>query len=348
LKERILITGGAGFIGAHLAHRFLSAGRAVLLFDNLSRPGVERNLRWLRETHGDLAQVEVADVRNSQALARAVRRASQVFHFAARVAVTTSLISHIHDFEVNARGALNLLEALRGMNAPPPLVFTSTNKVYGNLDGSTLIGNGSRYEPEQGSILANGVSEEQALDFQVLDLDCGAVAQLACSWKLAAGRDAIIEATFFGSRGGVKFRNVNGSFYEFINVHPLGRLPFSTLASWLSRASIYALPARYEPFGLSALEAGMPGCALVLGDLPSLREVWGKAALFVPPDDSEALKAAIENLIKDDAARKALAARARERALQYTTRRMARGYLRAYSDLLAGATEVREEAACAL
>lgn len=83
------------------------------------------------------------------------------------------------------------------------------------------------------------------------------------------------------------------------NVHALGPLSGDTLASWFSRASIYALPARYEPFGLSALEAGLAGCALVLGDIPSLREVWGNAAIFVPPDDAGALRAALQTLIID-------------------------------------------------
>jgi CDP-paratose 2-epimerase len=161
----VLITGGAGFIGCNLAHRVLSSGRPVLLFDNLARPGVERNLQWLLETHGDLLQVEVADMQDSPALGRAVSAASQVFHFAAQVAVTTSLSEPTHDFEVNARGALNLLEALRCMDDPPPLVFTSTNKVYGNLDGVALTGKDSRYEPEDESITAKGISEAQPLDF---------------------------------------------------------------------------------------------------------------------------------------------------------------------------------------
>src|SRR5215211_6984784 len=124
-ERRVLITGGSGFIGTNLAHRLLSAGHPVLLFDNLARPGVEQNLRWLRDTHGDRVAVEIADVRDADALRQAVNGAARVFHFAAQVAVTTSLTDPVEDFEVNARGTLNLLEALRAQAAPPPMVFTS-------------------------------------------------------------------------------------------------------------------------------------------------------------------------------------------------------------------------------
>jgi CDP-paratose 2-epimerase len=163
--KSILITGGAGFVGTNLAHLLLSAGRPVLLLDTLSRPGVERNLRWLRETHGDRVQWECADVGDDSALRKAVRRAAQVFHFAAQVAVTTSLADPGHDFDVNARGTLNLLEALRAMDEPPSLVFTSTNKVYGGLEDVPLHANGRRYQPEDVKVRARGISEARPLDF---------------------------------------------------------------------------------------------------------------------------------------------------------------------------------------
>lgn len=119
------------------------------------------------------------------------------------------------------------------------------------------------------------------------------------------------------------------------NMHFLGKLTPSGVAWWLARASIYALPARYEPFGLSALEAALAGCALVLGDIPSLREVWDDAALFVPPDEPDALERALRCLIDDDTRRAHLGQRARERALGYTPARMARAYLDAYHELIA-------------
>ena len=161
----ILITGGAGFVGANLAHRLLSNGQRVRLLDNLSRAGVERNLRWLIETHGDLVDIEVPDVRNLSIVKQAVKDASQVFHFAAQVAVTSSLVDPIEDFEINARGTLNLLEAVRAAENPPPLIFTSTNKVYGNLADLEFHKQGSRYAPLDDGIRARGINESRPLDF---------------------------------------------------------------------------------------------------------------------------------------------------------------------------------------
>jgi CDP-paratose 2-epimerase len=161
----VLITGGCGFVGTNLAHRILSEGRSVLLFDNLSRPGVERNLRWLRKVHGDGVQIEAADVQDPHILRNAVHRASQIFHFAAQFAVTTSLTNAVHDFEVNARGTLNLLEAIRAQDEPPPLVYTSTNKVYGGLPDVKLQLNGTRYEPMDAATRERGIGELRPLDF---------------------------------------------------------------------------------------------------------------------------------------------------------------------------------------
>ncbi len=161
----ILITGGAGFIGTNLAHRLLAMGQPVLLFDNLSRPGVDANLRWLTEQHGERLQVEIADIRDADAVRWAAAQAGQVFHLAAQVAVTTSLIDPVGDFEVNAVGTLNLLEALRALKTPPPLVFTSTNKVYGSLDDLSIAPDTTRYEPDALSAYAQGVDETRPLDF---------------------------------------------------------------------------------------------------------------------------------------------------------------------------------------
>jgi CDP-paratose 2-epimerase len=164
-SKSILITGGAGFVGSNLAHRLLSAGHRVRLLDNLSRMGVERNLRWLMETHGDLVDIEVPDVRNFSILKQAVKDASQVFHFAAQVAVTSSLIDPREDFEINAGGTLNLLEAIRATDNPPPLVFTSTNKVYGNLADVDFAKERTRYEPADAGIRDRGIAEDRPLDF---------------------------------------------------------------------------------------------------------------------------------------------------------------------------------------
>lgn len=111
---------------------------------------------------------------------------------------------------------------------------------------------------------------------------------------------------------------------------PLGRLAAETLARWLGAASVYCLPAKYEPFGLSAVEAALSGCALVLGDIPSLREVWDNAAEFVPPEDTAALHDTLNAIARDPARRLELARRAHDRALRYTPRRMVDAYLSAY------------------
>ena len=164
-SKPILITGGAGFIGSNLAHRLLSEGHRVRLLDNLSRTGVERNLQWLIETHGDLVDIEVPDVRNFSIVKQAVKDASQVFHFAAQVAVTSSLVDPREDFEINARGTLNLLEAVRTTENPPPLIFTSTNKVYGTLGDLEFTKQPTRYVPVEPSIRERGIGENRPLDF---------------------------------------------------------------------------------------------------------------------------------------------------------------------------------------
>ncbi|HKU62240.1 MAG TPA: NAD-dependent epimerase/dehydratase family protein [Gemmatimonadales bacterium] len=160
-----LITGGAGFIGTNLARRLLTDGEDVVVFDSLARPGVEANLAALRDDFGDGLDVVIGDVRDAPALARAVARADRVFHFAAQVAVTTSLADPVEDFDINARGTLTLLEAIRGRPEPPPLVFTSTNKVYGALEDVGLQRRNRRYEPADPGIGLRGIGESRPLDF---------------------------------------------------------------------------------------------------------------------------------------------------------------------------------------
>ena len=164
-QKYTLITGGAGFVGVNLADRILSEGKNVLVFDNLSRDGVEKNLSWLQEKYPDTLQVKIADIRDKSAVNEAVENAEQVFHFAAQVAVTSSLTNPFHDFEVNAQGTLNLLEAIRNSDNQPPLIFTSTNKVYGELPDVKMVLNGDRYNPDDSLIRKNGISEERNLDF---------------------------------------------------------------------------------------------------------------------------------------------------------------------------------------
>jgi glycosyltransferase involved in cell wall biosynthesis len=128
----------------------------------------------------------------------------------------------------------------------------------------------------------------------------------------------------------------------------LGDLPREALARQFATASIYALPARYEPFGLSVLEAALSGCALVLGDIPSLREIWGDAAAYVPPDDHAALQATLVDLMEHPAKRSRLAQAALARAQHFTPARKCDGYLQAYARLSPRfAPNAAEELACA-
>lgn len=163
-RKPVVITGGAGFVGTNLADRLAGQGQPVLIYDNLGRPGVERNIAWLRERHGDRIGLEIADVRDPYALRSAVRQASKLFHLAAQVAVTTSVSDPVTDFDINLRGTLNLLEAIRTAPEPPPLVFASTNKVYGKLGGLKLAEHEARYLPLDAVVRRHGVSERQPLD----------------------------------------------------------------------------------------------------------------------------------------------------------------------------------------
>ncbi len=159
----VLITGGAGFIGCNLADRLAGEGAHVLVFDLLARPGVEANLAWLRSRHPRRIAGVAADVRDADAVRDAVRGAVAVFHLAAQVAVTTSLTEPVTDFQVNLIGTLNLLEALR--HHPRPLVFASTNKVYGGLETIDLALRDAGWMPSDPAIARTGISERQKLDF---------------------------------------------------------------------------------------------------------------------------------------------------------------------------------------
>lgn len=161
----VLITGGAGFIGTNLTDRLLSEGVPVLIYDNLARPGAERNLHWLFDKHRSGLEFELADVRNRRALRRALRNAAQVLHLAAQPAPGTSLRHPIEDYEVNSYGTLNLLDELRLQEHRPPLIFASTSKVYGTLGSIRLKKEHTRYEPEDRAVRHNGIGEEQALEF---------------------------------------------------------------------------------------------------------------------------------------------------------------------------------------
>jgi CDP-paratose 2-epimerase len=164
-KQPVLITGGAGFIGTNVAYRLLKLGYPVHIYDNLSRPGVEDNLKWLKERYKENLYVTIADVRDELALKNAVNHVSHIFHFAGQVAVTTSLENPVLDYSINVGGTLNLLEIIRKSPHKPSLIFTSTNKVYGNLNDIQLESSRSRYYPQNENTRNHGVNEYRRLDF---------------------------------------------------------------------------------------------------------------------------------------------------------------------------------------
>ena len=157
-----VITGGAGFIGSNLANYYLSRQRQVTILDNFSRPGSEQNLAWLRPQHGSRVKVIDADIRDTNGtLLQAIDGADVVFHLAAQVAVTTSVTDPRHDFEVNALGTFNVLEAARQSFSQPMVLYSSTNKVYGKMADLGIVERNGRYSYEHN---LSGIAEDRPLD----------------------------------------------------------------------------------------------------------------------------------------------------------------------------------------
>lgn len=157
---RILITGGCGFIGTNLSEELARSGHEIVIFDNLSRPQTEYNLEWLR-SNNEFVFIQ-ADVRDYASVREAMDKVDLVFHLAAQVAVTTSIRSPREDFEINALGTLNILEAMREIDFPPILVYASTNKVYGALEDLNLVEEINSYKCAD---MPMGVPESFPLDF---------------------------------------------------------------------------------------------------------------------------------------------------------------------------------------
>jgi glycogen(starch) synthase len=218
--------------------------------------------------------------------------------------------------------------------APTRAMLDALRRFHGPLARALVVPNGvdpARFAPaaKEPLVLCAARLWDEAKNAAALDAIAGEL-----PWPVAlAGEDASPDPSRPGAR------RATGAL-------PLGRLARDELAGWCARAAIYALPARYEPFGLSVLEAALSGCALVLGDVPSLRETWDGAASFVPPDDRAALREAIVRLCEDPALRADRARRARERAGSYGAARMAEAYLRLYASI-AGRPQVEDSQPCA-
>jgi CDP-paratose 2-epimerase len=164
-RRPVLVAGGSGFIGCNLAESLLADGHEVIVLDNLSRPGVEQNFDWLEAEYGGRVHKAVIDVRDAAALSAAVADAGAVFHYAAQTAVTTSLVDPREDFSVNALGTFNMLEAVRAAGRRIPVIFSSTNKVYGGLGDLAVSEHGGRYLPDDAELAAHGIGEAWPLDF---------------------------------------------------------------------------------------------------------------------------------------------------------------------------------------
>lgn len=163
IKQRILITGGAGFIGSNLADRLIGEGHRITIFDNLSRSGCENNVSWLQTKYGENSfKIVKADLANFDTLQEVVDGIDRIYHLAGQVAVTTSVKNPRQDFVDNAQGTLNVLEAARLAGNNPIIIYTSTNKVYGEMESISVVENKTRYAYAN---LPHGIPENQPLDF---------------------------------------------------------------------------------------------------------------------------------------------------------------------------------------
>ena len=163
MKQHFLVTGGAGFIGSNYVQRLLLRGEKVTVYDNLSRSGARRNVDWLRQNFGENAfHLIVGDVREASLLAEAARDADVIVHLAGQVAVTTSVTDPRDDFEANALGTFNALEAARLSVRNPIFIYASTNKVYGGMEDVELVEEATRWRYRH---LNHGCPETQPIDF---------------------------------------------------------------------------------------------------------------------------------------------------------------------------------------
>lgn len=210
------------------------------------------------------------------------------------------------------------LQKAQAVVAPTQAMLDALQRHHGPLPHGRVIRNGrpaGRFQPgrKEPLIVSAGRLWDEAKNVAILDAVADGVA-----WPIVVAGDT---------------RAPDGGEVPLRRVRALGRLGQDELGEWLAAASIYAHPARYEPFGLTPLEAAQAGCALVLGDIPTLREVWGEAAHYVNPADSRSVRDGLNLVAGDPALRRDLAHRARERAAELTARRMAAGYDELYESL---------------
>jgi glycosyltransferase involved in cell wall biosynthesis len=211
------------------------------------------------------------------------------------------------------------LRAAHGVTAPTGAMLQSLLEIYGPFHSCSPIyngRNGSEFLPGEKApmIFSAGRLWDEAKNTAALEVAAGEI-----PWPIYVAGEVV---------------HPDGGIRRLNNVVHLGRISAREMSQWLGRSSIYVLPARYEPFGLTALEAALSGCALVLGDIPTLREVWADAALYVPPDRPDILSEMLNRLIHHRDQIELLAGKAAARALRYTPESMANGYLTLYETLL--------------
>jgi len=212
------------------------------------------------------------------------------------------------------------LQAADIVAAPTRAMLSALNDHYGPFDHPRVIPNGLPIEPFDSQPAEPFVLTAGRLWDAAKNVDAVRAVAPRVSWPVFVA----------GCQQAPDGREVT-----FAEIETLGQLSHDQLREWYARAGIYALPARYEPFGLTPLEAGLSGCALVLGDIPSLREVWGEAALFVDPESPDELPEAIETLIADGALRREMRRRASRRARRFSAEAMGERYLQLYRQLTA-------------
>ena len=222
--------------------------------------------------------------------------------------------------EYHARVARGLHSAALVV-APSHAMLLALENEYGRLPSARVVANGSDFQPapavdREPIVFSAGRIWDEAKNIEAL---CAAASSLA--WPVFVAGDC---------------RRPGGEALEPYGARYLGTLDREAMREWCARASIYVMPARYEPFGLSVLEAARSGCALVLGDIRSLRENWDGAAVFVPPDNRRALATAIQALAEDDVRRRKLAETASGRSRSLTAARMVDGYIDCYMSLPVG------------
>lgn len=218
------------------------------------------------------------------------------------------------------------LHAARLVVAPSRAMMHALDRHYGPLRSTCVIPNGRdahAFTPgtKEPFVFAAGRLWDEAKNLEALDAVAGDLA-----WPVCIAGDT---------------RHPDGDDAVARHARLVGRLPSRDIAAWMSRASIYAWPATYEPFGLTVVEAALSACALVLGDIPSLRELWQGAAIFVPPRDRDALRDALDRVIASPSLRATLARTAHTRALELSTTRMVTRYRDAYDTLIGVGANVR-------